>query len=96
MAPEDAGTARKVLPTRVASPDAVASVLGRLAGSVEHAPEGRRNNYLYWAVRRAIEEGVPEGPARKVLTVAAGESGLTDDEIEKTIESAVGAESVAA
>lgn len=87
---------RKTLPTRLASPDDVAAVLGRLAGSVTHAGEGRRNNYLYWAVRRAVEEGVPAQYAEKVLSAAAEEAGLDPDETAKTIESAIGAESIAA
>lgn len=86
----------KTLPTRLASPDDVVAVLGRLAGSVIRAGEGRRNNYLYWAVRRAVEEGVPVAKAVRALRAAASEAGLEDDEAEKTIESAVGAESVAA
>jgi len=87
---------RKALPTRLATPDDVVAVLGRLAGSVAHAPEGSRNNYLYWAVRRAIEEGVPEKYARKAMIAAGEDAGLEADEIAKTIESAIGAESVAA
>lgn len=87
---------RKTLPTRIASPDDAVVVLGRLAGSVTHAGEGRRNNYLYWAIRRAIEEGIPVDHAVKALRAAASEAGLEDDETEKTIESAIGAESVAA
>ena len=87
---------RKTLPTRIASPDDAVAVLGRLAGSVTHAGEGRRNNYLYWAIRRAIEEGIPADFAVKALRAAALEAGLEDDETEKTIESAIGAESIAA
>lgn len=87
---------RKTLPTRIASPDDAVAVLGRLAGSLIRAGEGRRNNYLYWAVRRAIEEGIPADHAVKALRAAASEAGLENDETEKTIESAIGAESVAA
>lgn len=81
---------------RLASPEDVVEALGRLAASVQRAPQGSRNNYLYWAVRRAIEEGVPANHAQRVLKVAATESGLDAEEIEKTIESALEAESVAA
>lgn len=87
---------RKTLPTRITSPDDVVAVLGRLAGSVAHAGEGFRNNYLYWAARRALEEGVPVEETILVMRAAAHDAGLTDDETEKTIESAVNAESVAA
>lgn len=89
-------TLRKYLPTPLASPDDVVNVLGRLAGSVTHAGEGRRNNYLYWAMRRALEEGVPLRHARKALEDAAREAGLEDDETTKTIDSAIDAESIAA
>lgn len=89
-------TLRKTLPTRITSPDDAVAVLGRLAGSVTHAGEGRRNNYLYWAVRRAVEEGIPVAHAVKAMAAAAREAGLDEDETEKTIESAIGAESVAA
>lgn len=83
-------------PQRLASPADVVDVLGRLAGSVRKTGEGRRNNYLYWAMRRAIEEGVPPRHARTVLTAAGRDAGLEPDEVEKTIESALEAESVAA
>lgn len=87
---------RKTLPTRPTSPDDVVAVLGRLAGSVTHAGEGRRNNYLYWAVRRAIEEGVPAPEAVRVLHAAGIEAGLTEHETTRTIESAMESEAVAA
>ncbi len=87
---------RKTLPTPIASPDDAVAVLGRLAASVAHAGEGRRNNYLYWAVRRAIEDGIPADETIKALRASAVEAGLDEDETEKTIESAIGAESVAA
>jgi hypothetical protein len=86
----------KRLPAPMSTPDDVVTVLGRLAGSVEHAPEGTRNNYLYWAMRRAVEEGVPVRHAAKVLHGAGIEAGLPLDEVETTIRSALDAESVAA
>jgi hypothetical protein len=94
---------RKTLPTRLASPDDVVAVLGRLAGSVAHSsPESHhRNAYLYWATRRAVEEGVPVQHVITAMRAAAIQSGLDQDDqgmggIEKTIESAINAESVAA
>jgi hypothetical protein len=93
---ERPATLRKTLPTRLATPDDVVAVLGRLAGSVISAGEGSRNNYLYWAMRRAVEEGVPAASARRVLTTAGIESGLERHEVHQTIESALDAESVAA
>jgi len=92
---ERPATVTRHLKTRLASPDDVVAVLGRLAGSVQYAGEGSRNNYLYWAMRRAIEEGVPEKHAKRVLEVAAVESGLPRHEAMQTIESALEAESVA-
>ena len=87
---------RKYLPSRLTSPEDFRAIMGRLAGSVAHAGEGFRNNYLYWAVRRALEEGVPPERSVPVLRAAAREAGLTEDETEKTIESALQAELVAA
>ena len=86
----------KRLPTRLATPADVVAVLGALAGSVAHAGEGNRNNYLYWALRRALEEGVPAPQAIEVLRAAALEAGLDRHETDRTIESAVEAESEAA
>lgn len=83
-------------PSRIATPDDAIAVLGRLAAAVINAGEGSRNNYLYWAVRRAVEEGIPDRHARAVLSVAGVEAGLDADEVEKTVESALVAESVAA
>jgi hypothetical protein len=93
---ERPAAARRRFETRVASPKDQTAVLGPLAGSVARANHGYRNSYLYWAMRRAIEEGVPVIHARNVLTVAAKEAGLEDREIAQTIESALTAESVAA
>jgi hypothetical protein len=85
------------LKTRLASPDDVVEVLGRLAGSVLRAGrrhEGR-NNYLYWAMRTAIEDGIPVDKARRALEVAGFEAGLERHEVPATIESAIRAESAA-
>lgn len=87
---------RKYLRSSVTTPDDAVAVLGRLAAAVTHAGEGSRNNYLYWAVRRAVEEGLPILHARRVLEAAALEAGLEAEETEKTIESALEAEAVAA
>lgn len=87
---------RKTLPTRIASPEDAAAVLGQLTASVLRAGEGKRNNYLYWAVRRAIEEGIPGEKAIRVFEAAGLEAGLEADEVEKTVHSALDAESIAA
>ncbi len=89
-------TAVRRFPSRLTSPDDVVDALGRLAGSVQKAAEGTRNSYLYWAMRRAIEDGIPPTHAQTVLKVAGREAGLDPTEIEKTIESALVAESTAA
>lgn len=67
--------------------------LEALAGSVRGAGEGKRNNVLYWAMRRAIEEGIPHKFAFDMLHVAALSSGLEDHETRATLSSAVDAES---
>ena len=52
------------------------------------AGEGSRNNYLYWAMRRALEEGVPPKFAADYLRPAAIKAGLTDHETKLTLRSA--------
>lgn len=89
-------TGTRYFPTRLATPEDVVAVLGRLARAVTTAGEGSRNNFLYWAVRRAVEEGVPARHAETALSAAGLEAGLDPEEVEKTIESALAAESVAA
>lgn len=59
-----------------------------LADFVSKAGEGQRNNVLYWAAMRAIEEGVFDGAARDNLINAAEASGLPRIEAEKTVASA--------
>lgn len=85
------------LKTRLASPDDVVDVLGRLTGSVLRAGrrhEGR-NNYLYWAMRIAIEDGLPLDESRSALETAGLEAGLEPDEVPATLDSAIHAESAA-
>lgn len=87
-------TGVRYFPARLATPEDVAAVLGRLARAVTTAGEGKRNNYLYWAARQAVEEGVPARHVEVAMTTAGREAGLVGEEIEKTIESALAAESV--
>ena len=55
-----------------------------LIRSVGEAQPGERNSKLYWAARRAIDDGVdPE-----ILRNSAVNSGLTDSEITRTFQSA--------
>jgi hypothetical protein len=86
----------RALKTRLASPDDVIAVLGQLGGAVIHAGEGKRNSYLYWAMRRALEDGVPARHAGNVLKAAGIEAGLEPHEVKATIRSAYDAESVSA
>ena len=80
---------------RLTSEDDVLNVLGQLAHAVVGAGEGGRNNYLYWAMRRALEEGVPAKQASMVLLQAGLDAGLADHEVRATIRSAYVAEGIA-
>ena len=62
--------------------------LAGLARAVLQAPEGNRNGLLYWAMRRAIEDGIPASIAGSVLTRMAAGAGLGEREIRATIHSA--------
>lgn len=62
--------------------------LAALARTVRAASEGRRNNVLYWAMRRAIDDGIPAPIAANVLNRMATEAGLDGREVEQTIASA--------
>ncbi len=59
-----------------------------LAEFVATAPEGNRNNALYWAACRAAERGAPQELLDR-LGAAAGEAGLSTDEIDRTVRSAL-------
>jgi hypothetical protein len=63
-----------------------------LSAAVREAGEGKRNNYLYWAMRRAIEEGIPARYAAGELVAVGLQIGLTDHEAKATIRSAYDAE----
>jgi len=81
---------------RLTKPDDVVAVLGQLGGAVLTAGEGRRNSYLYWAMRRALEEGVPPRQAGSSLMAAGRQAGLEDHEVRATIRSAYDAEGIGA
>ncbi len=55
---------------------------------VATAPEGNRNIALYWAACRAAERGAPQELLDR-LGAAAGEGGLSTDEIDRTVRSAL-------
>lgn len=83
-------------PSRIASVEQGVRRLTVLATAVREAGEGRRNNYLYWAMRRALEEGIPAKYAGEALLETAREAGLDDHEARATLRSAYDAEGVAA
>lgn len=93
---EQPKTTTRRFKARLATPDDVVAVLRQLGGAVLHAGEGSRNAYLYWAMRRALEEGVPPKHAGRVLQVAGTQAGLTDHEVRATIRSAYDAEGISA
>jgi hypothetical protein len=63
--------------------------LAALARTVAHAPEGRRNNLLYWAMRRALEAGIPAEVAGSVLSRMGRGVGLSEREVDATVGSAI-------
>jgi len=81
---------------RLTQPNDIVAVLGQLGGAVLHAGEGSRNNYLYWAMRTALDEGVPPDEAKVALVGAGKTAGLDEREIQATLRSAYEAESVTA
>jgi hypothetical protein len=77
---------------RITDVDKLIHVLEVLSDAVNGAGEGKRNNYLYWALRRALEEGIPPDYAIEEFQAVAREAGLDEHEIEATIRSAAEAE----
>jgi hypothetical protein len=80
--------ARPVVPKRqlAASTSTRAPRLSGLVRTVETAPQGQRNDALYWAACRAVADGAdPEA-----LLPAALTAGLTETEARRTIRSAAG------
>jgi hypothetical protein len=65
--------------------------LAGLARAVRAATEGQRNDLLYWAVRRAIDDGIPASVAGNVLGRMAIGAGLGETEVARTVDSARGA-----
>jgi hypothetical protein len=62
--------------------------LRALSAAVGRAAIGSRNKILYWAMRRALEEGAPPRDAGISLARAALSAGLGQHEVESTIRSA--------
>lgn len=74
---------------RTTSGAAGAAALEGLAQTVARAQRGNRNSVLFWAVCRALEPGLPVETVSRVLTRAASDAGLPEDEIARTINSGV-------
>lgn len=55
---------------------------------VARTPLGNRNNVLYWAAMRTVEEWIPTSMAAPALSLAAQDAGCVPDEIEATLRSA--------
>lgn len=62
--------------------------LRALSVAVGRATAGSRNKLLYWAMRRALDEGARPRDAGLALARAALGAGLTEHEVEATIRSA--------
>ena len=83
-----AAVTRLLQPVRQIRPELGAerpTELTHLAGWVERLPEGNRNDGLFWAACRAIEAGQPID----CLSEAALKTGLSEAEIQRTLQSAV-------
>jgi len=63
--------------------------LAALASAVALAGAGRRNKLLYWAMRRAAEEGIATREAARTLARAGIEAGLDEREVRSTLRSAI-------
>ena len=85
-------TAPRKFPSRDTSVESAIRRLEGLAQAVRDAGEGKRNNYLYWAMRRALEEGIPARYAGAELLQTGLAIGLTDHEAKATLRSAYEAE----
>ena len=74
--------------TRRQEPRPAGRQLAALASAVALAGTGRRNKLLYWAMRRAEEEGIATLDAARALASSAIEAGLDEREVRSTLRSA--------
>jgi hypothetical protein len=91
--PGDApGSTRR--PSGADSPPGTSRRLAGILSALQRAPEGQRNNCLYWCGRRLAEMVDHGAPAhwRQVLADTALACGLEPAEIQDTLDSALGAE----
>jgi Bifunctional DNA primase/polymerase, N-terminal len=73
------------------TPGALSRRVAGLVRAVESAPEGQRNDTLYWAACRAAElDGAERDAAADALADAAGYAGLSPLEARRTMDSAMG------
>ena len=72
-----------------ANPHRSRAQLDALARAIANAGVGRRNKILYWAIRRAEEEGLPIDMAAATLGRSAFAAGLDRSEIRATVRSAI-------
>lgn len=75
--------------TRSPDPRPAGRQLAALASAVAQAETGRRNKLLYWAMRRAEEEGIATREAARTLARSAIEAGLDEREVRSTLRSAL-------
>lgn len=61
-----------------------------LAATVAAQAKGSRNDILYWASCRALEEGSPPSAVAHAMTAAGKAAGLGEDEIRASVRSAIG------
>ena len=85
-----ATTPTPLMPTSVTPAEPLAVARGLIA-AVADAAEGERHTTLYWAIRRAAEEGLLDGShgLQTAFADAARDAGLFPDEIENTITDAI-------
>jgi Bifunctional DNA primase/polymerase, N-terminal len=74
-------------PTPIARAGSNASAIGLLR-AVVGAPEGNRNNVLYWASCRAAESGILDDQVEALLINAAVTAGETETKARRTVASA--------
>jgi hypothetical protein len=74
-------------PRPIARPCSNASAIGLLR-AVVGAPEGNRNNTLYWAACRAAESGILDNQVEALLINAAVTAGETETKARRTVASA--------
>ncbi len=69
------------------SPSRAMAMVTALYRLVATAPEGERNDLLFWASCRAAEHGVDRSAASQILLAAARQAGLPEGEARSTIAS---------